>query len=107
MKNKNKNRPWLSKKPLMLLAVVLVAIGVGAIWYLRYRHQATPATSTSTAAINYGPATDQEKQQTEQHKQAIANSDTNTGQSPPSDSSLKSVTPIITGTNQDPQTHAY
>ena len=60
-----------NKKILILMTVAVLAATGGVVWFVNQGDEST--TSQSEDIINYGPATEQEKQETEQHKQELEN----------------------------------
>ena len=94
---------------MLLVALVLVlAVGGSAFAYTRLVDEESSATTSGAGSqpgyVNLDPPTDQEKQETEAHKQSLAN-DQGTP-SPTTPSSKKQVTPVITSANHS-EVNAY
>jgi hypothetical protein len=97
--NNRRKTSRINKKLVLLALAVLLAIG-GAIAYKQTKDQPanqTPETTPSGNA-NLSPPTPQEQQETNQHKQGLAD------QPPPATTPTggpKKVTPVITGSQQE------
>lgn len=96
----------LSTKKKVLIALVGLVLVAGAGYaFMRYRDN----NSGEEGTINYGPPTEQEKQQAEDNKDAVAERiklENEATQNPPSPNNKKSVTPIIThAAENDGQIH--
>lgn len=100
LKNKNtmKNpRNKSKKKKVIIFIVVLVLLAGGAYAFMRdtsVRNSDTPAEEESDT-INFTPATDEEKQETEDNKQRIINEQEN-ATPPPADGSRRQVGVTVT-----------
>ena len=86
-------------KYLLLGAILAVVVVAASAWFYLRLTPSKHYNSDTPSTVNYAPATPQEKAESDQHKQDIAN---NQGQSdtttPPSNPA--SVTPIIVDANQ-------
>src|SRR4030095_16005060 len=92
----------LNKKTLLVIVAILIAT-VGVVWFVN-RGDDTPSTSNSQpdSSINYGPPTEEEKQETERHKQELEDklgSDNSSTPAPPSGSQASIVMTYATYTN--------
>jgi hypothetical protein len=83
------------KKQLVLLSALVVLIGISAYLLLskpKHNEQVTATNTTSSPTINMKPATEQEKQAAEDHKNQLLNDAGNTATS---SGQKKTVTPVI------------
>jgi cytoskeletal protein RodZ len=108
MAKKRKNKLVKVSKPLLVLVLVL-ALSLGAYALLNHNHDDStkPASKPSSSPnnnINYGPPSNAEKQETQAHKDALAQD--SPPAPPPTSSGKKAVTPIITSTEGN-QIYAY
>src|SRR3989344_4868137 len=89
-----KNKKHIKKnKKILAEIILLLVIAAVAIWLIFYNKK---PTSPGQDTASYTPATEQEKQETEKHKQVLANQQS---QTPPPSGSLKNVTVVITEAN--------
>lgn len=99
-----KNKKLTNKKSILILtAVVLIAASVGAYFAFIKKDSQTGSNTPGVvdSGINMEPATDVEKQETEQHKKDIEAANNN---KPASGSGKKQVTPVVTYASQNGQT---
>lgn len=93
------NKLVTMKKSLLIGIVLLVlAGGCGAAAYKHY-YPAKAAVIKKNNLINYGPPTQQDKSDTQAHKEALANQYQQQNNSPPSNSK-QIVTPVITNASE-------
>ena len=91
---KNVRRPT-QKYLIIALAILVLAVGgLLGVWLFNKKNDGSSSETVAKTGINYEPPTDTEKQETQSHKDDIANQDNTPTQPPPSDT-LKAVTPII------------
>ncbi len=93
---KRKTRKFLSNKILLIVAALII-VGIGAALYFNSRSPTNSGSGTKNAPttapyVNLQPATEQEKQQSQAAKDAIA---AQQNQTPASSSGKKQVTPVI------------
>lgn len=96
------NKKRLNRKRAIILMTVLILVLLAAIGAQAYRSRSTnQSTDNDTPAetINYGPATEEEKNQTEQHKDDITKQQEEEQNQNPTDNKI-AVTPIITDASQ-------
>lgn len=100
---KNKNIRARQSKVLVwaALVIILIAICAGTLVWVRHRkHNISTATpDTPQSAINFGPPTTQELQETEQHKEQLQQQIDNPTPAP---SGARTVTPVISSWGQNP-----
>lgn len=91
---KNKN----TKLKLVAIACIIAILGLGASFLLNRgtRQIKTDQSSTVSSGINYGPPTEQEKAETEVHKNSLGESSQPTNTS----NGKKQVAPIITSVDK-------
>lgn len=89
-------------KKLLIIGLILVLVAGGSALYLKRRSdnqkRAAAAASEKEESIVYAPATDAEKQESEDNKKNLPDN-TNTNQTPPS-SGLKQVAVTVTSADQ-------
>ncbi len=88
-----KIKKLLTKKIIIITAIVLLAAGGVGYAYYKNRHDDTPGQEPT---INYGPPTEEEKQQADDNKDQAVDRKQIDEQAKPADGSKKSVKPIIT-----------
>ncbi len=88
-----------NKRAILLVVFLLLLAGLAFAGYrLNNRNSAKPANTESAGeTINYAPGTDEEKAQTDKHKEDLANQQ---NQTPPPTGGDKKVMPIITDATQ-------
>jgi hypothetical protein len=98
---KRKSKKVLSKKLLLIGTALLLVVAAGAAYH--FTRSSSPAPSTSqnkpnpNPYVNLNPATDQEKQQSQNAKDAIVAQQDQQAQKPADSSGAKAaVTPVIT-----------
>ncbi len=85
----------LNKKGLLVAAAVVLLLGLGL--YVVKARPFSKKTPTATNPVNYGPATAQEKSETEQHKKDLAE---NQPSSTSTTAGKTNVKPVITYADQ-------
>jgi cytoskeletal protein RodZ len=108
MAKRKKSKLTKSSKRLLIVALVLLlGLGAYALFHHKQNSPAKPAAKSNNSSpnsnINYGPPSDAEKQETQAHKEDLAQ---NPPVSPPTSSGKKAVTPVITSTEGN-QVYAY
>ncbi|HXH26336.1 MAG TPA: hypothetical protein VNG90_00405 [Candidatus Acidoferrum sp.] len=105
MKAIKKSKPI--KKIVIITAIAAGAVAVGFACWLAYRHyyqNNSAATNTTTPpttqTINYGPATQQEKQESTDQKQQVINENASQGSTPSSLPTSESLGVTISRTKQ-------
>ncbi len=88
-KNKRSNRKLITRLLVVVLTIVFL-VACGVIW--NHKRSVTKQTPSGTST-NLASATEEEKQETEQHKQELSNGDTTQLQT--GADGRKQVTPII------------
>jgi cytoskeletal protein RodZ len=110
MGKKRKNKLSKISKPLLITGLVLV-LGLSSYAFLNHKHNnssnttSKPNNSSPNSNINYGPPSNAEKQETQAHKDELAQSD-HSQPPPPTSSGKRAVTPRITST-EGSQVYAY
>lgn len=88
----------LQNKKIIILSVLLLIIIVAVVLFL-FRNDSTPNNQDS-GDINYNPPTEQELEETEQHKEEIANKNQEYDPAQPSDTEnsngKKDIKPVVT-----------
>jgi len=92
-----------SRKALYLLLVAVLLIATVSAAYLFLKHNDKPGFSKTTTGhdVNLQPPTPEEKQETDEHKDSLAEKDAVPTPPPPSPDGLKQVTPFITFAGQE------
>lgn len=88
-------------KPALVAAAVIIIVGLTSWWYLKSRDSrasvTTPDSASQQNGVDLSPATEEEKQETDDHKQDLGNPT----QTPVVDSAGKvQVAPVITNADQ-------
>lgn len=106
-KKQHKKKALNSRKVTVLIVIFVLLLAVGALAYQRHSDsnsaQDTPSDQ-SNSKINYGPPTEQDKSDTQAHKDDLSQSDQT--QTPTDSSGKKQVTPVITEADEN-QVTAY
>jgi hypothetical protein len=98
MKSKNKTSLKLTKKAITIAVIAVLIVGAGG--YYAWRKQAdkkkAPQTTSGLNLVNYGPPTEQEKQDAAAHKDDVVDQMNREKQPTPAPDTKKQVKPIIT-----------
>lgn len=95
----------LGKKQTIVIILALVAVVAVAGFVVAQSFQISPndRTATNDGDINFGPAGEAEKTETQQHKEDLATQGQQENQEPGSQAQKNQVTPIITSASQNGQ----
>jgi len=107
MRYKKSRRKMLKPKTLGLVILAVLLVGLGS-WYLVHRHnnQLPQSPNPDTSTIKYAPATSQEKQADDAHKNDLSKDQTNPPPATTTPSGRVQVTPVITSATTS-QVKAY
>src|SRR3990167_7976609 len=108
-KSKGSHRIRFTRRNMLLVALVLVlAVGGSAFAYTRLVDEESSATTGGAGSqpgyVNLDPPTEEEKQESEAHKQSLANDQG--ASTPTTPSGKKQVTPVITSASRS-EVNAY
>lgn len=103
MAKRKSRKSWFVRNRTLIIVVALLLLAGGA-WVLKAYNKPdkTDNTASDGSYINLSPATNEEKQETEAHKNELSQPPSST----PTANGKKQITPIITSATQD-QISAY